>query len=926
MSTLIPKYWLDLSFSDPGLTSSDVKYTDTTTIKSALDDLYNKTSHYTLTIIKSGYGSGTVTSNPSGINCGSVCEYQFTAGTNVTLTATPDSSSVFSGWSGGVTGTNPTVTITMNYDTTVEAIFDILYNLVIAKSGTGTGTVTSLPSGINCGSICSYKFASGTNVTLTATPNSPSVFSGWSGDVVNSNSTVTMNSNKNVTAVFNILYTLTVTKTGTGTGTVTSLPSGINCGTTCSYQFVSGTSVTLIATPDSSSAFIGWSGDAIGTNSTVTVIMSSNKNVTATFNILYTLTVTKSGTGTGTVTSSPAGINCGSTCSYQFASGTSVTLIATPNPSSAFIGWSGDAIGTNSTVIVTMNSNKNVTATFTPTYTLIVIKSGTGIGTVTSSPSGINCGDTCSYQFVSGTSVTLTSTPDSSSVFSGWSGDATGSSSTVTVTMNSNKNVIAIFNALYTLTVTKSGNGGGTVSSSPSGINCGATCSYKFVSGTSVTLTSTPDSSSVFGGWSGDATGSSSTVTVTMNSNKNVTVTFIALYTLTVTNSGNGGGTVTSNPSGINCGGTCSYQFVSGTNVTLTATPDSLSSFGGWSGDAAGISSTVTVTMNSNKNVTAIFNIYEAGFFAGGAIGGGGGDVIFANFIDKLLFSNDIRSTLAVALSHTVGAPSSCNSSLSGYFASGYNGDIYNVSDVLDSGEWTGIFYSFIDRLSFNNESRNTLSAVLSQTIIEQSACNSTLSGYFAGGFNVDINYNEFFHSFIDRLLFSNEIRTTLSAVLYMNITDQSACNSSSSGYFAAGFDGNYHHYIDKLLFNGESRTILGSSISRYVAVQSSCNSSVSGYFAGGYAGSGYFYSFIDKLYFSDETRATLGSTLSKSVWYQASCNSTLAGYFAGEPIGTNMNSYIDKLLFNTDIRSMLSITLSRTGDAQAACQSGGIL
>jgi hypothetical protein len=927
MSALIPKHWLDLSFSEPGLTSSDVKYTDTTTIKSALDDLYNKTSHYTLTIIKSGYGSGTVTSTPSGIDCGSTCTYQFAAGTSVTLTATPDPSFVFSGWYGGATGTNPTVTITMNHDTLVEATFDTLYNLVIVKSGTGTGTVTSLPSGINCGSICSYQFGSGTNVTLTATPNSPSVFSGWSGDVVSSNSTVTitMNSNKNVTATFNILYTLTLTKTGTGTGTVTSSPSGINCGATCSYQFISGTNVTLTAIPDATSAFIGWSGDATGSSSIVTVIMNSNKNVIATFNILYTLTLTKTGTGTGTVTSSPSGINCGSTCSYQFASGTSITLTATPDATSAFSGWSGDATGTSTTATFTMNSNKSVTATFTPKYTLTVTKSGNGGGTVSSSPSGINCGTTCSYQFVSGTSVTLTATPDSSSVFGGWSGDATGTGSTVTVTMSANKSVTATFTALYTLIVTKSGNGGGAVTSSPSGLNCGAICSYQFVSGTNVTLTATPDSSSAFIGWSGDATGTSNTVTVTMSSNKNVTATFNALYTLTVTKSGNGGGAVSSNPAGINCGATCSYQFVSGTNVTLTAAPDSLSSFSGWSGDVNSSSPTVTITMNSNKSVTAIFSINEAGFFAGGAIYGDAyGNYAFGNFIDKLLFNGEIRTTLTVTLSYSVGAPSACNSSLSGYFSGGYDGGIYNGSDVLDSGTLPGTFYSFIDRLLFSNESLTILSAALSQTITEQSACNSTLSGYFAGGFNVDSNQNKFFHSFIDRLLFSNESRSTLSAILYMNITDQSACNSSLAGYFAAGYDGSYHHYIDRLLFSNESRTILGASISEYVAVQSACNSSSSGYFAGGYAGSSYFYSFIDKLYFDNETRATLGATLSKSIWYQATCNSTLIGYFTGAPSG--VSSYIDKLLFNNDTRTILYTTLSRTVDAQAACQSGGIV
>jgi len=80
----------------------------------------------------------------------------------------------------------------------------------------------------------------------------------------------------------------------------------------------------------------------------------------------YTLTVTKSGTGSGTVTSSPAGISCGSDCSEAYNSGTSVTLTAAAASGSTFASWSGDCSGTGSCVL-TMNSIKSVTATFNET-------------------------------------------------------------------------------------------------------------------------------------------------------------------------------------------------------------------------------------------------------------------------------------------------------------------------------------------------------------------------------------------------------------------------------------------------------------------------------------------------------------------------------------------------------------------------------
>jgi CSLREA domain-containing protein len=80
--------------------------------------------------------------------------------------------------------------------------------------------------------------------------------------------------------------------------------------------------------------------------------------------ITYGLTVTKAGTGTGTVTSSPAGIDCGSICSASFSNGTLVTLTATPPTTSTFTSWSGACTGTT-TCVVTMDAVKAVTATFT---------------------------------------------------------------------------------------------------------------------------------------------------------------------------------------------------------------------------------------------------------------------------------------------------------------------------------------------------------------------------------------------------------------------------------------------------------------------------------------------------------------------------------------------------------------------------------
>jgi len=163
-------------------------------------------------------------------------------------------------------------------------------------------------------------------------------------------------------------FNLTVSKTGTGSGTVTSAPTGIKCGNDCTQTYTSGTTVTLTAKASRGSTFGGWSGACTGTGSCV-VSMTEARSVTATFTTGgssgFVLTVTKAGAGSGTVTSSPAGIKCGSDCTETYTSGTTVTLTARAGRGSSFTGWSGACTGTGSCV-VSMTAAKSVTSTFSP--------------------------------------------------------------------------------------------------------------------------------------------------------------------------------------------------------------------------------------------------------------------------------------------------------------------------------------------------------------------------------------------------------------------------------------------------------------------------------------------------------------------------------------------------------------------------------
>src|SRR5947199_4272257 len=176
--------------------------------------------------------------------------------------------------------------------------------------------------------------------------------------------------------------------------------------------------------------------------------MTAAKSVTATFTAQrFTLTVNRAGTGNGTATSSDGLITCPSTCTATYDSGISVTLTASPASGSTFATWSGCATVSGATCAVTMTAAKSVTATFTAQrFTLTVNRAGTGNGTATSSPPGINCGATCSAAYDSGTVVTLAATPAAGSTFSSWSGCNTVSGTICTVTMTAAKSVTATFN------------------------------------------------------------------------------------------------------------------------------------------------------------------------------------------------------------------------------------------------------------------------------------------------------------------------------------------------------------------------------------------------------------------------------------------------------------------------------------------------
>lgn len=247
--------------------------------------------------------------------------------------------------------------------------------LTVSLAGTGSGSVRSTPvGGISCPSTCSASFSYGTTVSLVPTAASGSTFAGWSGACSGTGPcTVTMNQARSVTATFALASeTLSVYVSGTAWGTVTSSPSGISCGSSCTHDFAYGTSVTLTANPATGYALTGWSGACSGAGA-CTVTMDTSTSVTASFGVAReTLTVAKGGTGSGDVSSDDGGIRCGSKCSHTYDYGTSVTLTATPGPTAKFSGWSGACSGGGECTI-SMTAASSVTAKFTR-YVCVVPK------------------------------------------------------------------------------------------------------------------------------------------------------------------------------------------------------------------------------------------------------------------------------------------------------------------------------------------------------------------------------------------------------------------------------------------------------------------------------------------------------------------------------------------------------------------------
>ena len=168
----------------------------------------------TVHVVRSGDGSGSITAPGTAIDCGSSCEATVDLHATITLIAAADVGSRFVAWS-GIACAATDCSVVVDADMTAGAEFAVeppmpgpMYALTVTPNGSGSGTITSNIGGINCGNMCSAKFAQGTAVTLAASASASSGFMGWSGSGCSGTGTcvVTMNQAQTVTAAFTAFF------------------------------------------------------------------------------------------------------------------------------------------------------------------------------------------------------------------------------------------------------------------------------------------------------------------------------------------------------------------------------------------------------------------------------------------------------------------------------------------------------------------------------------------------------------------------------------------------------------------------------------------------------------------------------------------------------------------------------------------------
>jgi len=227
-------------------------------------------------------------------------------------------------------------------------------------------------------------------------------------------------------------------------------------------------------------------------------------------------------------------------------------------------------------------------------------------GSILVSPSGAQVagGTSRDLVFPFGEVVTLTATAEAGHSFQGWAADFhldSALENPLVVTLDESRNVSALFAPiLQKLTLSRQGQGTGTIQTSPTANIIDNDAVFRYDYGTQVTLQADADSGSVFVRWEGNVPAGAETdnpLTRTLDRDLTVSARFERLVSLTVDVTG--GGQVELDPE--------TEDYLSGTTVTLRAIADDGFTFFGWSGGASGAGSPLALTLNEDTVVEALF-------------------------------------------------------------------------------------------------------------------------------------------------------------------------------------------------------------------------------------------------------------------------------------------------------------------------------
>ncbi len=366
--------------------------------------------------------------------------------------------------------------------------------------------------------------------------------------------------------------------------TTSAEPSEAGTVTPATAEVEEGDSIEVSASANEHWVFDRWSGDHTGTENPASIVMDTDKSVTALFEKQeYPLTIEIEGEGSV----SQQVIQSRTT---DYPHGTLVELTAEPDDGWEFIEWGGDASGDENPINVTVEGETTVTATFERIeYPLTIEIEGQG-----NVEQRVVQSKTTDYP--EGTVVELEAIADENWVFSEWSGDLESDDNPATITIDEPKTVTATFLRTYKLTTIAEPDEGGSVIPQDTVL----------IRDTDIDIEAIANEGWEFTGWEGDYSGDSNPLSLTMDGNKTLTANFKRIdYPLTVTTQGEG-----EVEQRVVQPKTTDYPFE--TVVELTAIPAEGWVFTGWDGDLEGSESPQTITITEEKNVTAVF---ERDFF-----------------------------------------------------------------------------------------------------------------------------------------------------------------------------------------------------------------------------------------------------------------------------------------------------------------------